>query len=70
MDILIRGVPSSKLFEVPSIVDYYFKAYPCQPLGFYHAAFIGVGKMPDWKAEYAVYKVKSGIVVKWVADEP
>ena len=68
MDILVRGVPSRKLFEVPQVVDCYLKAYPYQPLGPYHAAIMGENKPLKQEARYAVYRVKSGLVVKWVGE--
>ena len=69
MDILIRGVPQNELFSIPDLVASYLKTSKDKPLGIYHASIFGRGGEADWKPRFGVYKVKSGLVVKWIPDD-
>lgn len=69
MDILIRGVPQDELFSIPNLVTSYLKTGKDKPFGIYHASIFGRGVEADWKPKFYVYKVKSGLVVKWIPDD-
>jgi hypothetical protein len=68
MDILIRGVPQDELFSIPDLVNTYLKTSKDKPFGIYHASTFGRGEGDNWKPRFGVYKVKSGIVIKWIGE--
>lgn len=68
MDILIRGVPADELFSIEDLVNMYLKDHSDRPNGIYHAHVYGRGEVPDWKPSFAVYKIKTGVVVKWIGE--
>ena len=69
MDIIIRGVPQDELFPIPDLVARYLETSKDKPFGIYHASIFGRGGEDNWKPKFCMYKVKSGIVVKWIPDD-